>query len=101
MSGCASKKARAEREELKAKQLAGELCRASDFDDFVRVVAGAYLEHFGSLPIQIADRDLELRKRVEDKVRVAQGHLSDALRKLADEYEGGGKGRSKGKGKAA
>jgi hypothetical protein len=82
-------KLRAEREKLKLLKESREVCYTKEFDDFVRVAGGLYLEHFGSLPIEIAGRDLQLRNQVEQKVRAAQQRLSDALGKLAEKFERG------------
>ena len=81
-------KARAEREELKAKKLAGELCPVSEFHDCWVLMFGAILSRLVALPARCT-RDLALRKRIEEEVNNLRHEVSDEFQRRADELGGG------------
>ena len=82
--------ARAAREELKAQQLAGTLCKTSDFDDAWLMLIGALLSRLVALPNRVT-RDLALRKRIEHEIDQLRREVADEAEKWASELGGKGK----------
>ena len=76
--------ARAAREELRLKKECNEVVYRREFDQLVDAVAFAVLKHYSPLPSRIGGRDLELRRRCEIEVRIAQQGLSDEMKRMAD-----------------
>jgi phage terminase Nu1 subunit (DNA packaging protein) len=85
--------ARAQREEMKARQLAGELCRVKDFDEAWTEVIGYVLAGFVSLPARMT-RDVALRRDIERELDRFRTDMSDHFLRRAAELEGKGKGRA-------
>ena len=75
---------RAAREELRLKKECNEVVYRREFDQLVDAVAFAVLKHYSPLPSRIGGRDLELRRRCEIEVRIAQQGLSDEMKRMAD-----------------
>jgi hypothetical protein len=75
---------KAAREELRLKKECNEVVYRREFDQLVDAVAFAVLKHYSPLPSRIGGRDLELRRRCEIEVRIAQQGLSDEMKRMAD-----------------
>ena len=75
---------KAAREELRLKKECNEVVYRREFDQLVDAVAFAVLKHDPPLPSRIGGRDLELRRRCEIEVRIAQQGLSDEMKRMAD-----------------
>ena len=75
---------KAAREELCLKKECNEVVYRREFDQLVDAVAFAVLKHYSPLPSRIGGRDLELRRRCEIEVRIAQQGLSDEMKRMAD-----------------
>jgi hypothetical protein len=75
---------KAAREELRLKKECNEVVYRREFDQLVDAVAFAVFKHYSPLPSRIGGRDLELRRRCEIEVRIAQQGLSDEMKRMAD-----------------
>ena len=80
--------ARAEREQMKAAQLAGTLCKTSDFGEAIDDVFGFLIPRLDSLPSRIT-RDLALRRQWNEEIRQLRTEVSAYCKKRADELGGG------------
>ena len=82
--------ARAVREELKAQQLAGTLCKTTDFNDAWLMVIGAVVSRLIALPARVT-RDLALRKAIEREIDALRTEVADEAERWANELGGKGK----------
>jgi hypothetical protein len=76
--------ARAGREKLKLMKECNEVVYLREFKLAVDAVAFSVLTRLSPLSARIGERDLALRKRVDDEVRSAQALMSQDMKALAD-----------------
>ena len=81
--------ARAQREEMKAKQLVGELCRTKDFDDAWVEVIGYMVAGITAIPARCT-RDRVLRRTIEAQLDAWRVDVANYFQRRADELEGKG-----------
>jgi phage terminase Nu1 subunit (DNA packaging protein) len=81
-------RARAQREQMKAELLSGTLCRTSDFGESIDDVFGFLIPRLDALPSRVT-RDLELRKKWNEEIRMLRTEVSEYCRKRANELGGG------------
>jgi hypothetical protein len=82
---------RAQREELRLKREAHELCRTAEFDTAVDFIAGSYLRHYGAVPARFFPHDLMARRRLEDELRIAQTGVADDCQRQSESLHASGK----------
>jgi phage terminase Nu1 subunit (DNA packaging protein) len=78
-----------QREQLRARREASELCRTADFDAAIDMLGGSVLRHLGPLPARLAPHDLALRRAIEAELRAAQLAMADDFKAEADKLGGG------------
>ena len=81
-------RARAQREQMKAEQMAGQLCHVSDFREAIDDVYGQLIPRLDALPARVT-RDLDLRKKWNEEIRQLRTEVADYCRKRAAELGGG------------
>jgi phage terminase Nu1 subunit (DNA packaging protein) len=81
-------RARAQREQMKAEQMAGSLCKTSDFGEAIDDVFGFLIPRLDSLPSRMT-RDLDLRKKWNEEIRQLRPEVAEYCRKRAAELGGG------------
>jgi phage terminase Nu1 subunit (DNA packaging protein) len=81
-------RARAQREQMKAEQMAGQLCRVSDFREAIDDVYDQLIPRLDALPARVT-RDLDLRKKWNEEIRQLRTEVADYCRKRAAELGGG------------
>ena len=80
--------ARAQREQMRAALMAGELCRTSDFGEAIDDVFGFLIPRLDGLPGRIT-RDLDLRKKWNEEIRQLRTEVADYCKKRANELGSG------------
>ena len=81
--------ARAAREEMKAAQLAGELCRTKDFEDAWTRCHRLQVAGIVAIPARCT-RDTALRRAIERELDAWRTDVADYFKRRADELEGKG-----------
>lgn len=81
-------RARAQREEMKAKLMSGQLCWTRDFSEAIDDVYGYLIPRLVALPSRVT-RDLALRKKWDEEIRMLRTEVSDYCKKRADELGSG------------
>lgn len=82
--------ARAQREELRAKKLAGELCLVSDFRDAWVDVVGYMVAGLTAVPARCS-RDVAMRHTIEKELDAWRTDVANYFERRAAELEGKGK----------
>jgi phage terminase Nu1 subunit (DNA packaging protein) len=80
-------RARAQREQMKAEQMAGQLCRVSDFSEAIDDVFGFLIPRLDALPSRVT-RDLDLRRQWNEEIRMLRTEVSAYCKKRAAELGG-------------
>lgn len=79
--------ARAAREQMKAEQMAGQLCRTSDFGEAIDDVFGFLIPRLDALPSRVT-RDLNLRRQWNEEIRQLRTEVSAYCKRRAAELGG-------------
>ena len=81
-------RARAQREEMKAKLMSGQLCWTKDFGEAIDDVFGFLIPRLDSLPSRMT-RDRDERKKWNEEIRRLRTEVSEYCAKRASELGGG------------
>jgi len=81
-------RARAQREEMRVRREAGDLCRVSDFDAVLEELGHAILARLQTLPARIGGNDRALRERAQTEVDGVLNAISIEMSVHADRLEG-------------